>query len=317
MEREWLEIEAHMDCRMSCQEPNNYKREERNMKKSIIRILTAALCTFVLIVGLCNQTVEAKEFEGQKVKIGVVGEEYEEVWKFVAQKAKEQEGIDLEVVLFTDYSTPNVSLADGSIDLNAFQHDVFLENWNKENKGNIVTIGYTVAVPIRIYSEKYKTLEELPEGAKIAVNSAPTSLGYNLQTLERAGLLKLKDNQELLVTPNDIAENPKKLQLVELDGAQIPASLPDVDAAFIDDSFLSATAFSPKDAIYVYGDTPETINLSRVNNIVARSEDKDKALFKKIVALYQTEEVAKKIEEVTSGGSIPAWDLVEQAKKVQ
>lgn len=216
-----------------------------------------------------------KEFEGQKVTIGVVGEEYESVWKYVAQKAKEEEGIDLEVILFTDYSIPNVALTDGSIDLNAFQHGVSLENWNKENKGDLVTIAYTVAVPTRIYSEKYSSLDELPEGAKIAVNSAPTCLGYNLQTLERAGLIKLKDNKELLFTSNDIQENSKNLQLVELDPAQFPNSLPDVDAAFIDDSFLAGTNFRSRDAIYVYGDTAETLNLSRVNNIAAREENNE------------------------------------------
>ncbi|WP_273478055.1 MetQ/NlpA family ABC transporter substrate-binding protein [Ignavigranum ruoffiae] len=283
------------------------------MKKltKVFLILVTAFISFFNFIALAS----AAEFEGQTVKIGVVGEEYEELWEFVAERAKEQEGIDIEVVLLTDYNIPNVALADGSIDLNAFQHDVFLENWNKENDGDLVTIGYTVAVPTRIYSDKYKSLDELPEGAKIAVNAAPTSLGYNLQSLERAGLIKLAESDELLPTLNDIEENPKKLEIVELDAANIPAAVSDVDAAFIDDSFLASTDFRPNDAIYVYGDTPETINLSRVNNIVARSEDKDNPLYLKIVELFQTDEVAQEIDRIFEGGSIAAWDLVEQAEK--
>ncbi|WP_282920233.1 MetQ/NlpA family ABC transporter substrate-binding protein [Ignavigranum ruoffiae] len=283
------------------------------MKKltKVFLVLVTVFTSFLNFSALAS----AAEFEGQTVKIGVVGEEYEELWEFVAERAKEQEGIDIEVVLLTDYNIPNVALADGSIDLNAFQHDVFLENWNKENDGDLVTIGYTVAVPTRIYSDKYKSLDELPEGAKIAVNAAPTSLGYNLQSLERAGLIKLAESDELLPTINDIEENPKKLEIVELDAANIPAAVSDVDAAFIDDSFLASTDFRPNDAIYVYGDTPETINLSRVNNIVARSEDKENPLYLKIVELFQTDEVAKEIDRIFEGGSIAAWDLVEQAEK--
>lgn len=253
-------------------------------------------------------------FAQEKVSIGVVGEEYEAIWLYVAEKAAE-EGIELEVVMFTDYNIPNVALADGSVDLNSFQHDVFLENWNTENKGDLVTIGYTVAVPTRIYSEEYTSLDELPDGAKIAVNNAPTSLSYNLQTLERAGLITLGETGELLPTTDDIVENPKNLEIIEVEGSHIASLVPDVDAAFIDNSFLDATNFEPKDAIYVFGDTPDTINISRVNNIAARAEDADNEVYLKLVELYQQEDVAEVIDEVTSGGSIPAWDLVKEAQE--
>lgn len=285
--------------------------------KKLIKILALALLILTNVFPLSFVNAKDKPFDGQKVRIGVVGSEDEEIWKDVAKRAKEQEGIDLEVVLFTDYNMPNQALTDGSIDLNAFQHDVFLENWNKENKGDIVTLAYTVAVPIRIYSTKYTSLEDLPEGAKIAVNSAPTSLSYNLFSLQRAGLITLKDNGELLPTPRDVEENPKNIEFVELEAAQIPAVIEDVDAAFIDDSFLESTPFEPADAIYIYGDTPETINLDRVNNIAARGEDKDNPLYQKIVELYQTDETSKKIEEVKHGGAISAWDLVKEAKSAQ
>lgn len=286
------------------------------MKKWLkIAGLVSLLSAFIFSTTV-NILAEEKEFDGEKVSVGVVGPEYEEVWKFVAQKALEEEGIKLDIVLFTDYNTPNEALRDGSIDLNAFQHDVFLENWNTENQGDLVTLGYTYAVPTRVYSENYSSLDELPEGAKIAVNAAPTSLGYNIQTLVRAGLLTLDNEDELLPTPANIQDNPKNIELIELDGAQIPVSVPDVDAAFIDNSFLGGTDFVPSDAIYVYGDTVETLNVARVNNIAARSEDASNPLLLKIVELFQQDDVAAKIEEVTQGGSFPAWDLVEEAKSV-
>lgn len=284
-----------------------------------MRKFIKGLLAFLLLVGGLSPSfasAEERAFEGETVRVGVVGPEYEELWEFVAEKAMNEEGITLEVVLLTDYNTPNEALRDGSVDMNAFQHDVFLDNWNEENDGDLVSLAYTYAVPTRIYSQEYASLEELPEGAKIAVNSAPTSLSYNLQTLEQAGLLTLADNGELLPTPSDIEENPKNLELIELDGAQIPAAVPDVDAAFIDNSFLGGTDFVPADAIYVYGDTPETINIDRVNNIAVRAEDAENPLLLKIVELFQQADVAEKITEVTNGGSIPAWELVEEAKNL-
>lgn len=289
------------------------------MKKWLKKLSVLGLLGSLLLgsTTVLQVSAQEREFEGETLSVGVVGTEYEEVWQFVAEKALAEEGIEIEVVLLTDYNIPNEALRDGSIDLNAFQHDVFLNNWNQENNGDIVTIGYTYAVPTRIYSEKYDSLDELPDGAKIAVNSAPTSLGYNIQTLVRAGLITLDDSEELLPTPSNIAENPKNLELIELDGAQIPAAVLDVDAAFIDNSFLGGTDFVPSDAIYVFGDTPETINIDRVNNIAARSEDADNPLYLKVVELFQQDDVAAKIEEVTQGGSIPAWDIVKEAQEIQ
>lgn len=289
------------------------------MRKWLKKLGLISLVGSLFVSSSASVAVQAqdRDFEGEKVSVGVVGTEYEEIWKYVADKALEEEGIELEVVLLTDYNIPNEALRDGSIDLNAFQHDVFLENWNSENDGDITTIGYTYAVPTRIYSQEYDSLDDLPNGAKIAVNSAPTSLGYNLQTLVRAGLITLDDSEELLPTPSNISDNPKSLELIELDGAQIPAAVLDVDAAFIDNSFLGGTDYVPTDAIYVYGDTPETINMSRVNNIAARTEDAENPLLLKIVELFQQEDVAAKIDEVTQGGSLAAWEIIEEAKTVQ
>lgn len=282
------------------------------------RLFSFLILCFTICLSLNGVSGFAAEkpFEGEQVKIGVVGDEYAEIWEYVAEKAFEEEGIELEVVLLTDYVLPNQALMDGSIDMNAFQHDVFMNNWNNENDGDIVAIAYTVAVPTRIYSEKYQSLDELPQGAKIAMNNVPASLSNSLITLSEEGLFTLPDDEDRLFTPKDIVDNPKDIEIVELDPSYIPSAVSDVDAAFIDDSFLASTNFEPKDAIYVYGDTPETLRMPYVNNIAVREENKDNPLYQKIVELYQTDDVADKINEVTKGGSIPAWDLVAESKEL-
>lgn len=282
------------------------------MKKLLTKIF-ASLAVLMAVLPINDVFADEREFEGETVKVAVVGDEYAEIWDYVSQKVEKEEGINLEVEMLTDYVIPNEALSDGSVDLNAFQHDEFLENWNNENDGDLVTLAYTVSVPLRLYSDKYESIDDLPEGAKIACNNAPTSLSYNLQMLERVGLIKL-DEEAVLPTPSDIVENPKNIEIIELDAAQIPAAVADVDAAFIDNSFLGGTDFQPSDAIYVYGDTPETINLKRVNNIACRSEDKDNPLYLKIVELFQQDDVAQKIDEVTNGGSIAAWDIMKEAQ---
>ena len=197
--------------------------------------------------------------------------------------------------------------------MNAFQHQVFLDDWNKAHNAELQNIGYTFAVPLRLYSSKYKSLDELPEKAKIAISSDPVGSAYAIKVLATdAKLFTLKDPDMESPTKDDIADNPKGIELVELDAAQIPTSMPDVDAGIIQDSFLKATEFKPTDAIYIYGDKADTLNLKRTNIFAVRKEDKDNKLYQRIVQLFQEEDVAKKITEISEGGLIPAWDLVKE-----
>lgn len=252
------------------------------------------------------------EFEGKTVKIGVVGSTMKDIMTYVAEKAA-KEGITLEVTELNDYNTPNTALLDGDIDMNAFQHQVFLDDWNKAHNAELQNIGYTFAVPLRLYSSKYKSLDELPEKAKIAISSDPVGSAYAIKVLATdAKLFTLKDPDMESPTKDDIADNPKGIELVELDAAQIPTSMPDVDAGIIQDSFLKATEFKPTDAIYIYGDKADTLNLKRTNIFAVRKEDKDNKLYQRIVQLFQEEDVAKKITEISEGGLIPAWDLVKE-----
>lgn len=279
--------------------------------KRLLELLTVLVLALTGISSLAF--AQEKDFDGEVVSVGVVGEESEEIWRFVAEKAKKEAGIDLQIEFFTDYVIPNEALHDGSLDINAFQHTVFLEEWNDSHDGDLTPIAYTYAAPVRIYSEKYDSVDDIPESATIGIPNAPTNSAYALVTLERAGIITLDEKAGDLPTVDDIVDNPKNVDVKELDAAQIGAVLEDLDLAFIDNTFLESVDLTPEDAIYVYGDTPETINKSRVNIIAARGEDKDSPLLAKIVELYQQDDVGEVIEEVSQKGLIPAWNIMEAA----
>ena|SRR5574344_852639 len=278
------------------------------MKKFIKTISLTLLTSALTLPFITNVEAEEKnEFEGEKVTVGIVPGSAEDVWQVVVDQAK-AEGIEVELQFFTDYNQPNEALQNGSIDLNAFQHIAFLDNWNESNDGSLVPIGFTFVSPMGTYSEKIKSLDELPEGGTVAIPNDPTNGGRALLALELAGVLEIDDDAGILVTPQDITENPKNIKIEELDAAQLAATLPDVDAAIINTNFASDAGLSLKDAIFVDADYPEKLSEKYKNSIVAREEDKENPLYLRIVELYQTDAVAQAIYDTTNGGDKPVWE---------
>ncbi|MHA3224566.1 MetQ/NlpA family ABC transporter substrate-binding protein [Globicatella sulfidifaciens] len=278
------------------------------MKKFIKTISLTLLTSALTLPFITNVGAEEKnEFEGEKVTVGIVPGSAEDVWQVVVDQAK-AEGIEVELQFFTDYNQPNEALQNGSIDLNAFQHIAFLDNWNESNDGSLVPIGFTFVSPMGTYSEKIKSLDELPEDGTVAIPNDPTNGGRALLALELAGVLEIDDDAGILVTPQDITENPKNIKIEELDAAQLAATLPDVDAAIINTNFASDAGLSLKDAIFVDADYPEKLSEKYKNSIVAREEDKENPLYLKIVELYQTDAVAQAIYDTTNGGDKPVWE---------
>lgn len=277
--------------------------------KKFIKTISLTLLTSALTLPLFTnvEAEEKNEFEGEKVTVGIVPGSAEDVWQVVVDQAKE-EGIEVELQFFTDYNQPNEALQNGSIDLNAFQHIAFLDNWNESNDGSLVPIGFTFVSPMGTYSEKIKSLDELPEGGTVAIPNDPTNGGRALLALELAGVLEVDDEAGILVTPEDITENPKNVKIEELDAAQLAATLPDVDAAIINTNFANDAGLSLKDAIFVDADYPEKLSEKLKNSIVAREEDKENPLYLKIVELYQTDAVAQAIYDTTNGGDKPVWE---------
>lgn len=282
------------------------------MKKRI-KLLLFSLLLFLFLEPMAPAKAEvfSEEFVGETVTIGTVGEELADIWEFVADKAAE-DGIELDIVLFTDYNTPNISLVDGSLDMNAYQHTDFLNDWNEANETNLVSIGNTFATPLRFFSEKHNSIEDLSEGAIIAIPNDLASSSYALQILDYAELIKLDESIDTLPTVNDIVENPNNYEIIELEAAQIPAAMADVDMGVIHQVYLESTDFEPNDAIYSYGHNTETFNYNRLNTVTVREEDQDNPLYQYIVDLYQSDDVAAYIEEISNGGHIPAWILLEE-----
>lgn len=278
------------------------------MKKLVNKVAGWTL-SGLLLAGFAAPSVladEEKPFDGEKVSVGVASEYEEDVWNLVKDKAGE-EGIELEVVLFTDYVQPNIAVQDGSVDLNAFQHVAFLNDWNQSNDGDLIPLGFTYVAPLRAYSEKIESLDELADGDTVAIPNDPTNGGRALLALEQAGVIEVDDAAGVLPGVDDVTKNDKNIEFQELDAAQLPASLPDVAAAFVNNNFALDAGLSVDDAIFSDGDDIESLPADYKNTIVTRSEDKDNELYKHIVELYQTSEVSDKLAEVSEGADLPAW----------
>lgn len=268
------------------------------MKK--FSLLFFALIT-ALILAACGDSSAATDKDTVKVKIGVNGSDGIQ-WPILQEKAA-KEGIEIELVEFADYTLPNNALAQGDIDLNAFQHLSFLSQYVKESGNDIVPIGSTMFAPLGVYSEKIKDINEIKKGDKIAIPDDPANQARALRLLESAKLITLSDDFGLFGDPTGIVENPLNLDIIPMVAQQTPRVLPDVAASIINNGVAGQAGFSPgEDPIYREAGEDESI-YPYVNLIAARGEDKDNEAYRRIVELYQEEDIQKAISEDTKGGS--------------
>ena len=272
--------------------------------KKWIKTLAAIITPVSLGISALAPVTSAQAAE--KVKLGLVGDDTR-VWDNVKERLA-KDGIELEYVKFTEYSQPNVALADGSIDLNAFQHQIFLDSYLQEHKDQeLVSIGNTVNAPLGVYSKKIKDIKDLKEGDTVAIPSDPTNGGRALRLLQTAGLIKVDEAKGYKPTVSDIKENKLNLKIQELDASQTARALDDVTASIINSGVAVDAGYTPsKDAIYL--EPVDKSSKPYVNIIVARKKDAENATYKKIVEAYQTEDTKKVIEEVSKGSLLPAWE---------
>ena len=275
----------------------------RNLFLTAVAAVTLAACG--------NQTSKQETTKETKsaehVKVAVVGSAAHEIWDFVAEKAK-KENIDLEVVEMNDYVLPNTALEEGSVQLNAFQHRAYLAQWNKDKGSDIKEIGTTFIVPLYYFSTKYKSLKDLPENAKVLVPKEVAIQGRALVALETEGLITLKDGVGTKASLADITSNPRNLEIIEAESAQAPRLLQDVDAASINGSMAKDAGLKVEDYIFTDADHLNTIPKDRFNIIAANAKDADNPTYKKIVALFQADDVAKKMNEIGPGQYFPVWN---------
>ena len=248
-----------------------------------------------------KKTEKAPE-EKKKIVVGITPGYSEEIMEFVKDEAKKQ-GLDVELKVFSDYVTPDQALAQKEIDLNSFQHGPFLDAFNKKNGTKLVSIGKTYLAPLKLYSTKIKDIKELKDGDKIAIPNDPSNGGRAILMLSKLGLIKVKDGVKASdLTVNDITDNPKHLQILELEAAQLPRSLDDTAASVINAGYANSAKLDPNLAIAKEDNTSPYVNI-----IAAREEDKDNPTYVKFVKIFQTDAVKNYINEKAKGALVPAW----------
>lgn len=269
------------------------------MKK--LSLLVMSVLALALIIGGCGAQKAAAVPE-KPIKVGVTAGPHAEIME-VVKKVAEKEGLKIEIVEFNDYIQPNVALNQGDIDVNSYQHQPWLDNQIKDRKYELAPLAKTLIFPMGIYSTKIKNFADLKDGAIVAIPNDPTNGSRALAILEKNGLIKLNKEAGLKATAADIVENPKKLKINELDAAQIPRSIADVDIAAINTNYAIVAGLVPtKDAIAI-----EDSNSPYANLLVIRTKDKENPIFEKLVKAYHSEEVKQFAIEHFKGSAVPSW----------
>lgn len=280
------------------------------MKKILAWVLALSLL-------LCGAAF-AEEAEEVHVKVGVVGENNEQ-WEQVIIPTLAEEGIIIELVKFSDYIIPNQALAQGEIDMNAFQHYDFMNNWNEENSAaygvTLVGLCDTLIAPLCIYSDKITSLDELKEGDQIAIMNDVVNEARALRMLASTGLITLSEDSTELATVADIAENPLGLEFVEMEAALTPTAMKDpaIAIAFLNGTHAKDAGLTNDQALLVeeFDFNDESMH-GIVNNIAVRADDIDNPVYQRIAEVYQSDEVRALFDTVYAGVYLPAWEAADE-----
>ncbi len=214
-----------------------------------------------------------------------------------------KEGIELDIKVFTDYVQPNQQVAQKQLDANFFQHKPYLDEFNNNRGTKLVSVGQVHVEPFGAYSRKVKAAADLPEGATVAIPNDPSNGGRALLLLAQEGLITLKDPKNILATPRDIAENPKKLKFREIEAATLPRVLEQVDLALINTNYALEAGLNPTaDALFIEGQDSPYANI-----LVTRDDNADSASVKKLVQALQSDDVRAFITEKYKGAVVPAF----------
>lgn len=252
-----------------------------------------------IIFAVTKNTGQDSAADGKTtVKIGTT-EAANDYWNVIKKKAA-AESINIEVVSFNDYTQPNVALSQGQIDLNAFQHLLFLADYDVKNNDNITALAATYIVPLNIYSKKYQRLSQLPAGATIAIPNDATNQGRALLVLQEAGLLKLRGNGSALSTPADVITNQSKVKVKAIDAAQTAASLEGVDGAVVNNNFATDAGLDRNKVLYQDDAAGKSAD-PYLNIIAVKDADKDNPTYKKVAKLWSDPDVKNAIVKQSGG----------------
>ena len=273
--------------------------------KKLSVLAAAALVTAAAFVSGCGSNAPAGGTEITKntvVTVAATPVPHSEILNEI-KPLLAKEGIDLKIIEFTDYVKPNLALADKEVDATFHQHLPFLEKFNAEHNTNLVSAGNVHIEPMGVYSHKIKTLSDLPLKAKVAIPNDPSNGGRALLILQAAGLIKLKDGGTVSSTVQDITDNPKQLQFSELDAAQVPRAIDDVNIAVINTNFALEAGLNPlKDSLFL-----EAKDSPYANILAIRAGDESRPEIQKLLKALQSPEVKKFIEDKYKGAILPSF----------
>ena len=270
--------------------------------KKILSTLAVMMTAAAIFTG-CGDDNGGASKEAKNLKVGATPVPHAELLEEIKPVLKE-EGINLEIVEFSDYVQPNVALNDKELDANFFQHEPYLDDFIKEHKEmKLKNAGGIHIEPMGIYSKKITDLKDLKEGASISIPNDPTNGGRALMLLEKAGLLKLKDGVKETATVQDVAENPKNLKFEEVEAAQVPRTLEDVDAAVINTNYAMQINLVPtKDALFMEDSTSPYVNI-----VAVREGDENRPEIQSLLKALKSDKIKKFIEEKYKGAIVPAF----------
>ncbi|MCK0714706.1 MetQ/NlpA family ABC transporter substrate-binding protein [Chromohalobacter sarecensis] len=264
-----------------------------------VRLFGAAALLGAGLLAGCG----SDDAETQSIKVGTVAGPETDVMQVAKQIAKDDYDLDVEIVEFTDYVSPNAALADGSLDANAFQHEPYLNSMVEDRDYDFAIAGKTFVYPIGAYSERYDAIDDVPDGATIALPNDPSNEGRSLILMHNEGLIELDDPENLEATPVDVKDNPHDYEFREIEAAQLPRVLPDVDLAFINNTFAQPAGLSLDDALIKEGPESPYVNL-----IVTREDNQDDEAIQNLVKAYQSQAVIDKANELFKGAAVPGWE---------
>ncbi len=238
----------------------------------------------------------------ESLNVAATAVPHAEILEFVKPQLAEQ-GVDLNIKVFTDYIQPNVQVAQKNMDANFFQHQPYLDEFNKGKGTDLVAVTGVHLEPLGAYSSKIKQLDELGNGANVVVPNDATNGGRALLLLQKYGLIRLKDQSNILATTKDIVENTKGLKIRELEAATIPRVLTQVDLALINTNYALEAKLDPsKDALFIEGNDSPYVNI-----LVARPDNKDSPAMQKLAAALHSPELKQFITEKYKGAVLPAF----------
>ena len=281
---------------------------KKGFTKKTAKFLAAGLAT-VMVLGAftgCGKSESKSDSKAddKTITVGATPSPHAEILK-EAKDILQKQGYELKIVEYNDYVQPNLATQSGDLDANYFQHNQYLEEFNKEKGTSLVSVGNIHYEPFGIYAGKTKSIDKLAEGAKVAVPNDTSNEARALLLLDAQGLIKLKDGAGLTATKKDIKENPKKLDIVELEAAQIPRSLKDVDIAVINGNYaLSAGLNAKKDALATE-DAASEVAKTYANILVVKKGNENNAGIQALYKVLKSDEIKKFIEDKYSGAVVP------------